>query len=1063
MKRLKIWLYRLTRLVLFFFVLVSVLAIFLYWRLVVDEPGAHMRKASILQVIAQESQIHYRSYEPGSRENSQPIGSLFSGHHRQYVSYKDLPNDWINAIISSEDHLFFSHYGISPLGILRAVKSNITAGRVVSGGSTLTQQTAKNLFKRPNRSFQAKTVEAINALRLEHYYSKEQIIEFYANQFHVNGNGRGIAIAARYFFNKTVSELSLVESAFIAGMVKGPNLYDPLHQRSEERREKSLQRAHDRVSYVLSRMYTLGKISEEQYDEAMVIVKEKSIPFSRGHFRFENNVIGQEVAQRLQSPFFQKILRDVGIDDPSSAGLHIVTTIDEQTQRSALYGLRTHLSELGPRLKGVEPSLVVESDFYRSRPLEHPPKPFSFHYAQVKQSTRKKLTLNIRGHMCLVHANSRKNTAKAMGLPAAKLHTLLKEGDVVRVRLDDKGACFIMASHDLEGGVLAVQHGGIVAMVGGKSNKDLNRALTSERQLGSVWKTLIYGAALQLGWSTLDMLDNIHNAFYFERGWYFPKAAHRAEDFVSMNWAGTHSENKASVWLMMHLGDKLTASQLEELAAIVGLTQHDDETEQEYRIRIRDRYGVISTQNDLEQIAFSHAKIDILSKAPEEMQAPLMALEFGGSQVEKRLLRRAKNEKIGLEHNWTRLNQRMAECDAAYEALQEVVSKQSRLHYDFFTLDEQEPPTLSSEIQDKLWMGEGYIGCGFTHNTRLPLPRLETWTQTPPLYYDGYFSAVLMKELAHKIKKYRALYRNVDGYSIKRLVHHRDFRFVMYARYVSMLVQKMGIQKNMALNMSIPLGVVDITLAESLAMYEGVLTGQRYISDHDNLYRLIDKIYYTPHPFDEGSGKPILLYSSSVRKHDIVSQRSGDRALSILSNVVEYGTGKRVQGGIQGFPVFGKTGTTNRSMNAAFCGVVPSVQAGGWSFREGLFVSSYVGFDTPKPMRKGRYGISGASGALPIWKHVVSGAIGAGLLGDAPIEKSWSVQKSLQAIPIENTRGMPAKEGSAVAFEEYSDTGEAVRYFSPVRLDGELHEEFIDFSTQVVYDEDIDFLIPKEN
>ena len=126
---------------------------------------------------------------------------------------------------------------------------------------TLTQQTAKNLFNRPDRSFRSKLEEAVNALRLEYYYSKEEILEFYANQFHVTGNGRGIGIAARYLFDKDVSELTLLECAYIAGMVKGPSLYDPFHSNTE-RREANMKRAHARVDYVLEKLFEQGHISE---------------------------------------------------------------------------------------------------------------------------------------------------------------------------------------------------------------------------------------------------------------------------------------------------------------------------------------------------------------------------------------------------------------------------------------------------------------------------------------------------------------------------------------------------------------------------------------------------------------------------------------------------------------------------------------------------------------------------------------------------------------------------------------------------------------------------------
>lgn len=657
---------------------------------------------------------------------------------------------------------------------------------------------------------------------------------------------------------------------------------------------------------------------------------------------------------------------------------------------------------------------------------------------------------------------SLRHTAKAYGVMSSQLYRSLQSGDVVRVRFDKNRDCIIMVNHELDGGLLAVQNGGIVAMVGGKSNKDLNRALSSERQLGSVWKTLVYSAALHLGWTTLDELDNVHNAFYFERGWYFPSAAHKAADVVSMNWAGTHSENKASVWLMMHLSDHLSVSQLEELAEIVGLAKQEEETKQEYRIRIRDRYGVISTHKDLEQIAFEHAKRDVLSKVGDDIRVSLMALEYGGSETDKRLRKRNKNEEVGLEHSWTRMNQRRSACDKAYESLKEFVSRQGRLHYDFFQLNAKEAEELPFGVKEKLWMGDGFIGCGFTHKQQRPLPSLETWEKTPPLRYDGFIPASTVEEIEHKMKKYMVLYRDVDGYSIRRLVHHRDFRFVLHARYISLLVQKMGLKKELAPNMSIPLGVVDITLEESIALYEGVLTGHRQVSNNEFLYRLIDKIYYTPHPFMEGSQKPVLLYSAPKKSMEVAHQRSGDRTLAILHNVVESGTGRRMQGGIQGFPVFGKTGTTNGSKNAAFCGVVPQKEEKQWSFQKGLFVSAYVGFDSPKSMKKGRYGVSGASGALPIWKVAVEGAIEAGLLGSSPTYDSWVSEKNLTPVRIEENRGIVSLEGTKVAIEDYNEGG-ALRYFSPVRMEGTIQEDLMDFRTEFAYDEEVDILIPKEN
>ena len=105
--------------------------------------------------------------------------------------------------------------------------ANIKAGRVVQGGSTLTQQTAKNIFVRQKRSYWAKLKELMQAILLERRYSKEEILEMYINQFFVTGFGKGLRIAAEYYFDKPAEELDLVESAFIAGSVKGPNRYNP--------------------------------------------------------------------------------------------------------------------------------------------------------------------------------------------------------------------------------------------------------------------------------------------------------------------------------------------------------------------------------------------------------------------------------------------------------------------------------------------------------------------------------------------------------------------------------------------------------------------------------------------------------------------------------------------------------------------------------------------------------------------------------------------------------------------------------------------------------------------
>ncbi|MEC8422671.1 MAG: biosynthetic peptidoglycan transglycosylase, partial [Myxococcota bacterium] len=186
---------------------------------ILDDPGPHLARAAIEEIIAQESPILYRDGETR-------LGVFFSREHREYVAKDRVPQAWKDAIVASEDQRFFRHRGVDPRGIARAMMQNIQAGRLVAGGSSLTQQTAKNLYYRPDRSLQSKWRELVNALRLEAHYDKDDILEFYANQFHVSANGRGIGIAARYFFDKEVEQLTTLECAFIAGMVKAPASYN---------------------------------------------------------------------------------------------------------------------------------------------------------------------------------------------------------------------------------------------------------------------------------------------------------------------------------------------------------------------------------------------------------------------------------------------------------------------------------------------------------------------------------------------------------------------------------------------------------------------------------------------------------------------------------------------------------------------------------------------------------------------------------------------------------------------------------------------------------------------
>ncbi len=160
--------------------------------------------------------------------NGDPIGQ-FGDVVGETIPYEQLPKAMVNALVATEDRRFFDHWGIDPWGILRAMVVNARAGHVVQGGSTLTQQLAKNVFLTADRTMARKAQEALLALKLEGYYSKKQILEIYLNRVYLGGGNFGIEAAAQRYFGKSARSLNTAESAVLVGLLKAPSRYSPLN------------------------------------------------------------------------------------------------------------------------------------------------------------------------------------------------------------------------------------------------------------------------------------------------------------------------------------------------------------------------------------------------------------------------------------------------------------------------------------------------------------------------------------------------------------------------------------------------------------------------------------------------------------------------------------------------------------------------------------------------------------------------------------------------------------------------------------------------------------------
>jgi penicillin-binding protein 1A len=279
------------------------------------------------------------NFEPvqGSRifdENDELI-TEFHVERRIFVPLAQVPKALKDAVIATEDARFYSHWGVDPMGVARAVYQNFRHGRIVEGGSTITQQLAKVLFLTPDKSLDRKLKEAVLAVELERRYSKDRLLEMYLNQIYFGHGAFGVEAASRTFFGKAVKELSMPAAALLAGLPKAPSTYSPFDHPDAAKRRRAI---------VLTRMVDVGVLKEAEA-KSLAAAKLELVPPERR--RTTGQYYLEYVQQALESAY--------GADLVFKGGLQVYTTLSPTMQLKAEQSLREGLRALETRrLKASE-------------------------------------------------------------------------------------------------------------------------------------------------------------------------------------------------------------------------------------------------------------------------------------------------------------------------------------------------------------------------------------------------------------------------------------------------------------------------------------------------------------------------------------------------------------------------------------------------------------------------------------------------------------------------------------------------------------------------------------
>lgn len=476
----------------------------------------------------------------------------YGEQRREPVIYSEVPKTMINAFVAIEDSRFFDHFGVDIKGLVRAAVELVRTGERRQGASTITMQVARNFFLTREKTYIRKLNEILLALKIERTLSKEEIFELYLNKIYLGNRAYGVGAAARVYYGKTLDELTLAETAMIAGLPKAPSKYNPIANPA---------RALQRRDYILRRMAELDMINQVQLKDAV------SAPVTAKVYRAAKGLQADYVAEMVRSQ-----LSELYPEDVYTSGLKVYTTIRESHQNAARNGLQKALHAYEKRHGYKGPVDHFEADVLSDK--EALVKALSSHSrygvivpAIVTDVTAKGATIVVsngetkeipwKGMAWARRYVSENRMGKAPKRPA----DVVSAGDLVYIKDDGETPIRLEQLPSVEGAFVSLNpsNGAILSLVGGYdfNRSKFNRVMQAERQPGSNIKPFIYAAAMSKGKSAASIYNDAPVVFEdvsLESEWRPENYSGRFYGPTRLREALIKSRNLVSIRVLMSVG-----------------------------------------------------------------------------------------------------------------------------------------------------------------------------------------------------------------------------------------------------------------------------------------------------------------------------------------------------------------------------------------------------------------------------------------------------------------------------------------------------------------------------